>query len=214
MSRDVQVRICERLGVRFPRATRPVVHCRSERQAKFMLMAIEWRLKEYGLSIHPQKSGVVYCQSSTRGRPYPKTQFTFLGFTFRPRGAKNRKGELFTSFSPAASPQAIKEMMREMRSWNLPKQTSASLHELAERYNPVLRGWMNYYGCFYKTAIRRVYDQFDRKLAQWARRKYRGLARHKTRSFEWLAKAMGRQPRLFDHWLIFNAKTVRTMGAV
>jgi RNA-directed DNA polymerase len=191
-----------------------VVHCRSDRQAKFLLMAIEWRLKEYGLSIHPQKSSVVYCQSSRRGRSYPKTQFTFLGFTFRPRGAISPEGKLYTGFLPAASPQAIKEMMREMRSWKLPQQTSASLYELAERYNPVLRGWMNYYGCFYRTAIKRVFGQFDRKLAQWARRKYRGLARHKIRSFEWLAKAMGRQPRLFDHWLIFNAKTVRTMGAV
>lgn len=191
-----------------------VVHCRSDRQAKFMLMAIEWRLKEYGLSIHPQKSGVVYCQSSRRGRPYPKTQFTFLGFTFRPRSAKSPDGKLYTGFLPAASREAIKEMMRKMRSWKLPQQTSASLYELAERYNPVLRGWFNYYGCFYKTALQRVYDQFDRKLAQWARRKYRSLARHKMRSFEWLAKAMGRQPRLFDHWLIFNAKTVRTMGAV
>ena len=191
-----------------------VVHCRSEAQAKFMLAAIEQRLKACKLAIHPQKSGVVYCKSSTRQKNYPRTEFTFLGFTFRPRGAKNRQGQLYTGFLPAVSQEAIKGMLREMRSWELHKQTPVSLHELAERYNPVLRGWLNYYGRFYKSAMYRVFDCFDRRLVRWARRKYRKLTRYSMRSFDWLARIMGRQPRLFDHWLAFKGHVVRTMGAV
>jgi len=191
-----------------------VVHCRSEAQAKYLLAAIERRLKDYGLSIHPQKSGVVYCKHSRRRKDYPRIQFTFLGFTFRPRSARRRDGKIFTNFLPAVSRDALKGMMGEMRRWAMTRQTSVSLHELAKRYNPILRGWLGYYGRFYRSALRRVFDQFDRKLARWARRKYRKLQTHKRGSFQWLKRIMGRQPRLFDHWLIFHGHTVRTMGAV
>ena len=191
-----------------------VVHCRSEAQAKFMLAAIEQRLKVCKLEMHPAKSGVVYCKSRGRNQDYSRIQFTFLGFTFRPRSATNRAGQLYTSFRPAVSQGAIKEMLGKMRSWELHRKTSASLHELAERYNPVLRGWLNYYGSFYKSAMSRVLDHFDQRLVRWARRKYRKLERHQMRGYDWLARTMGRQPRLFDHWLIFKSHVVRTMGAV
>lgn len=191
-----------------------VVHCRSEAQAKYLLAAIKARLTECKLEMHPQKSGIVYCKSSKAKRDYPRIQFTFLGFTFRPRGVKGREDRLFTGFLPAASLEAIKRMLREIRSWDIPNQNSISLHELARRFNPVLRGWLNYYGRFYPQAIRVVFDQFDRKLARWARRKYQKMKHRKMCSFDWLVRFMRRQPRLFDHWLVLKSHKVRTMGAV
>jgi len=191
-----------------------VAHCRSESEAKALLVAIDGRLKECKLELHPEKSGVVYCKDDNRRKKYPQIQFTFLGYTFRPRRAWGRDGKAWTSFQPAVSASAIKRMNSQIREWKLPRQTSVSLNELARLYNPKLRGWLNYYGHFYQSAMRRVYDHFDRRLLRWARRKYRKLARHPRRSQRWLKKMVNRQPRLFIHWLTFGRVTVRTMGAV
>lgn len=191
-----------------------VAHCRSESEAKALLLAIEGRLKECKLEMHPEKSGVVYCKGSKRREDYPRIQFTFLGYTFRPRRAQDRSGEVFTSFQPAVSAAAIQRMMSQIREWRLPRQTSVGLNELARRYNATLSGWLNYYGLFYKSAMRRVYDHFDRRLLSWACRKYRKLAECPRRGRRWLQKMVHRQPRLFTHWLAFGKVTVRTMGAV
>jgi RNA-directed DNA polymerase len=191
-----------------------VVHCRSESEARALLAAIDGRLKECRLEMHPEKSGVVYCKDSRRRNDYPRIQFTFLGYTFRPRGAQAHNGEVWTGFMPAVSAMAIKRMRRTIRAWQLPRQTSVGLHELAKRYNTTMRGWLNYYGRFYKSAMRAVGDHFDRGLLAWARRKYRKFERHPRRVRRWLTKTVNRQPRLFIHWLALGRFTVRTMGAV
>lgn len=190
-----------------------VAHCRSEAEAKQLLAAIEERLKECKLELHPEKSGIVYCKDSNRRKDYPKTSFTFLGYEFRPRSAKRRDGKVWTSFLPAISASAMKRIRQAIREWNLPRQTSVSLNELAKRYNAQIRGWMNYYSHFYKSALCRLYDHLDRKLMQWAQRKYRKVT-GSTRAREWLKKVIGRQPRLFVYWLAYGKVAVRTMGAV
>ncbi|MGB9475575.1 MAG: group II intron reverse transcriptase/maturase [Candidatus Udaeobacter sp.] len=191
-----------------------LVHCQSESEAHEVLAEIEQRLKECGLRMHPTKSAVVCCKGSSRRGDYPRIEFTFLGFTFRPRSAKARSGKLFMSFLPAVSRDATKRMMREMRSWKLHWNTPLSLHALAERYNPILRGWLNYYGSFYRSAMRRVFDYFNQKLALWARRKYQKLRGRKARSLYWVGRIAKRQPRLFVHWLVFGGPAARAMGAV
>jgi RNA-directed DNA polymerase len=104
--------------------------------------------------------------------------------------------------------------MQTIRQWNLPRHTSISLNELAKRYNPQIRGWMNYYSHFYKSALHRLYDHIDQKLVRWAQSKYRKLAGKQARAREWLKKVVSRQPRLFVHWLAHRKVAVRTMGAV
>ena len=190
-----------------------VAHCRSEAEAEKLLAAIRERLKECKLEMHPEKSGIVYCKDSNRRKDYPKTSFTFLGYEFRPRSAKRRDGKVWTSFLPAISASAMKRIRQAIRDWNLPRQTSLSLNELAKRYNAQIRGWMNYYSHFYKSALCRLYDHLDRKLMQWAQRKYRKVT-GTTRAREWLKKVIGRQPRLFVHWLAYGKVAARTMGAV
>jgi group II intron reverse transcriptase/maturase len=191
-----------------------VVHCRSESEAQEVLAAIDERLRACKLRIHPLKSAVVYCKDSNRRQEYPRVQFTFLGFTFRPRSAKDRLGKRFTSFLPAVSREALRRMMRQMREWKVHRMTWTNLQDLALRYNPILRGWLNYYGSFYRNAMRWLFYQFDQKLARWARRKYKKLRLYRRRSFKWLAKVARRRPRMFDHWLVFGTLKGRTMGAV
>ena len=197
-----------------------VAHCRSESEAQALLTAIEQRLQECKLQMHPEKSGVVCCNIADRRGSYPRIQFTFLGYTFRPRRTKLPNGKAWTGFRhihfappssnwrckslqhspggldeaacasesapiaktglaprcwhpradpspdprlrvggakwicltgflPAVSAAAIQRINRTIREWHLPRQTSASLNELAMRYNATLRGWLNYYGRFY-----------------------------------------------------------------
>ena len=96
-----------------------IVHCRTEAEAQEVRAAIAARLKECGLELHPEKTKVVYCKDDDRRRTYPNEKFDFLGYTFRPRRSKNRKGKFFINFSPAVSDKAVKAIRVEIRSWNL-----------------------------------------------------------------------------------------------
>jgi group II intron reverse transcriptase/maturase len=183
-----------------------VVHCRTQEQAAEVMQAIALRLTECGLTMHPDKSKIVYCKDSNRTRAYPEVTFTFLGFTFRPRKAISRHGRNFTSFLPGAGEDALKRMRATVRGWRLPRQTPGTLAELAKQCNRTLRGWWNYYGAFYPTALRDISRYLDRKLERWAQRKHKTLQRHKRRSGEWLAKMKNAYPEMFEHWRAERAK--------
>lgn len=179
-----------------------VVHCRSLKQAEAVMQSIAARLEECGLTMHPEKSKIVYCKDSNRTESYPQAQFTFLGFTFRPREARSNRDRLFTSFLPGASDDALKRMRQTVRGWKLNRQSPAKLAELAQRYDPTIRGWWNYYGAFYRTAMHKLFQYIDQRLEQWARRKYKTLTGRKQRSAEWLSKMKDIFPQLFFHWRV------------
>ena len=177
-----------------------VVHCRSLSEARRVYQAIDERLTDCKLKMHPEKSKIVYCKDSNRRAGYARTEFTFLGFTFRPRSAVNRQGRRFTSFLPAVSAGALKRMRATVRDWKLSRRTPASLGNLATQLNPTLRGWLQYYGAFYPTELRKLWLYVDMRLARWARRKYKRLAGYRWRSRRWLSKVAQRSPGLFVHW--------------
>lgn len=180
-----------------------VVHCRTERQAQEVKQRLADRLREWGLELHPDKTRSVYCKDSNRGGDYPTMQFTFRGFTFRPRRAQNRAGELFTSFLPGASGPAQKRMRQQIAQWHLPRQTPGNLRAFAAQYGTILAGWWQYYGSFYPTEVWKVFRHFDLTLAWWARRKYKTLRGHKRRSRRWLAKVSRQESELFVHWRLW-----------
>lgn len=183
-----------------------VVHCSNQQQAEQVMRSIAERLAECGLTMHPDKSKIVYCADSNRTKSFPNVQFTFLGFTFRPRKAMSRQHRVFTSFLPGVSAEAKKRMRKTVRGWRIPRQTPATLAELAEQYNSVIRGWWSYYGTFYPTAMRELARHIDRKLEHWARRKYHTLSRHKRRSVDWLSAMKEWRPTLFHHWRFYETK--------
>ena len=119
MSGDVHVRFCERLGVKLPRATHPIVHCKSEQEAGAVLNAIRGRFEQCGLALHPTKTRIVYCKDDNRAGEYEHVSFDFLGYTFRPRRAKNRRGKMFVSFLPAMSAKAAKKVRHTIRQWRM-----------------------------------------------------------------------------------------------
>ena len=180
-----------------------VIHAKSLSQAEYVLEAVRERLGQCGLELHKEKTKIAYCQDSDRRGRYDNIQFDFLGYTFRPRRAKNRYGKPFVSFLPAVSNKAANAIRATIRSWRLgARRNNQSLEEIARFVNPFVRGWVNYYGRFYRSALTPVLRCLERSLAYWARRKYKRLRRHKRRAVHWFGRIARRDPQLFVHWQI------------
>ena len=177
-----------------------ICHCVSERQAKHLLNNIKSRLAQCRLELNVQKTKIVYCKDSNRKGSYVNESFDFLGFTFRPRLSRNRNGRYFVNFSPAASNKATKAIRQGIRSWNLHRRTDKSLEDFAHMFNPIIRGWINYYGSYCKSALYRTFWHLDRILSRWASRKYKRLRGRQRRAQQWLRGIRKRQPLLFAHW--------------
>jgi RNA-directed DNA polymerase len=191
-----------------------VVHCRSEKQARYVRDAIAARLAQVGLELHPDKTRIVYCKDADRRGSYESTKFTFLGYEFRPRLAKNKYGKSFVSFLPAVSTEAMKEMGREIRSWHMAKRSDKSLNDLARMFNSVVQGWINYYGRFYKSRLLYFLRRLNNHLVRWVCRKYKQRLRNRERrAMGWLAEIVRRSPRLFAHWRLGARPDGWAMGA-
>lgn len=177
-----------------------IVHCKSEKQAQSLKAVIERRLGECKLELHPEKTKIVYCKDDNRRGRYPHEKFDFLGYEFRPRGAKNRFGKCFVNFSPAIRPKAAKKVRDVIRSWKVHRMSDKSIEDISRIFNPVIRGWVTYYGSYYKTALYPLFDQLNCALRNWAMRKYKRLRGKKRRARYWLGRIARRQPYLFAHW--------------
>jgi RNA-directed DNA polymerase len=190
-----------------------IVHCRTEAEAQEVQRAIAVRMQECRLELHPDKTKIVYCKDDDRRGTYPNEQFDFLGYTFRPRRSKNWKGKFFINFSPAVADKAGKAMRAEMRSWQLHLRSDKSIEDLSRMFNPQVRGWLQYYGRYYRSALYPIMRQLDRSLARWAYRKYKKLRGHKRRAAHWIARISRRDPGLFAHWQM-GVRRGSTAGAV
>jgi RNA-directed DNA polymerase len=188
-------------SVRFCRyADDGVVHCKSLAQARLALRRIGERFRECGLELHPEKTRIVYCKDINRPESYPTIGFTFLGYTFRPRKAVDKYDRVYVNFTPAVSREALRAMRQTIRGWRLQLKCDKELDDLSKMFNPVLRGWMNYYGRFYPSALAPVWKHLNGFLVRWLRRKYRHLARHKTRAWRALGRLAQTSPAAFVHW--------------
>lgn len=180
-----------------------VVHCRSESRAIQVRDAIAERMRQVGLCLHPEKTRIVYCQDSNRKGSYEHTSFTFLGFTFRQREAQNRRGQYFSGFLPARSDVAQKKMNATVRSWKLHRNTTLTLDDLAQLINPIVRGWMQYYGAFYRSALNPLLERINSYLMRFLRRKLKRLRSKKKARWYW-RRLVTRRRGLFAHWAWVN----------
>ncbi|SRR5579883_129015 len=178
-----------------------IVHCQSERQAKLVLDSIRERFKQCGLELHPVKTQIVYCKDKCRPGKYEAVKFDFLGYTFQPRLAKDRWGRFFVSFLPAISNKAAKEIRATIRQWRIvTTRHNQKLEEIVRWLNPVVRGWMNYYGKYYRSKCVQVLHHLNKVLAAWARGKYKKLRQRERESMRWLRRIAQRDPKLFVLW--------------
>lgn len=178
-----------------------IVHCRNESQAQSVLEAIRQRLAECGLELHSEKTRIVYCKDANRKLRYDNVAFDFLGYTFQPRRARNRHGRNFVSFLPAISTKAATRIRQTVRTWRIAStRNNQSLEDLAKLIDPSVRGWMNYYGRYYRTKCIRVLQHINEVLARWVRWKYKRLRYRKTASIHWLGRLAERAPNLLVLW--------------
>lgn len=178
-----------------------LVHCRTEHEAQAIKAALDVRLLQCGLQLHPDKTKIVYCKDGQRKGKYPNTQFDFLGYTFRPRLVKNRKrNSMFVNFTPAVSKLALKLMRQTTRKSNFRNWTNLDLADIARLHNPVLRGWLGYYGRFCRSAMYPVLRHFNMTLVAWAMKKFKRLRGRKIRASCFLKDIAEKQPYLFVHW--------------
>ncbi len=180
-----------------------LVHCRNEQEAQDVKAALQARLAECRLEMHPTKTKIVYCKDGKRKGKYPNVKFDFLGYCFRARLVKkSQDSTLFCGFNPAVSPSALKSMRAKIRELGIRHRTELSLAEIAHRINPLLRGWINYYGRYAPSALIPLLRYVNQTLLAWAMRKFRRFKAHKTRASHFLQKLAQRSAQLLVHWRI------------
>lgn len=175
------------------------LNCVSIKQAKYIIKVLDKRFKAFGLELNLSKTRIVYCKDDDRNGNYENTSFDFLGYTFKPRSAKNKHGKMFRSFLPAMSDKAQKAIRKEIKSWKLQLKVDKTINDITEIYNSKIQGWINYYAHYYKSEIYGVLKYINRCLIKWVRRKYKKKNTRK-RAIDLLMKIARRDNCLFAHW--------------
>lgn len=178
-----------------------IIHCKNKVEADYIKEKLAQRFRECNLELNEEKTKIVYCKDKVRTEEYSIISFDFLGYSFRPRLSYSpSRREYFVNFSPAVSKESIKAMTCEMRRWRLNLRSSQSLEEFSKMYNSILRGWWQYYGLFYKSAMTRVFNHLNSMLVKWVKKKYKRFHRSKTQAAKWLTKVAKQKKGLFVHW--------------
>jgi RNA-directed DNA polymerase len=176
-----------------------VCHCQTENQAQALRLSIDHRFTAIGLTLHPEKTKIVYCKRVGRQAEYGNICFDFLGHTFRPRLVTCSDGKLRVYFLPAISQKAAKRIRDEINAWPWLAWTQKQIKDIIRYCQSRLRGWMAYYGRYGGYRMKHVLFHFDRKLSRWAKRKYKEI-----RSIAQAAKRVNafkaRNPGLLAHW--------------
>jgi RNA-directed DNA polymerase len=181
-----------------------VIHCKTEKQARYILARIEERLKECKLELNLEKTKIVYCKDDKRKycNEYKHYKFDFLGYTFRPRKCKSKEGVIFIGFVPAISDKACKKIKEELRKLRIRRWTRHNIQDIAVDLNDRLRGWINYYGKFYGSALQKIFKMFNQILLRWAMKRYKKLRGKWMKAWNWLSQIALENKELFAHWKI------------
>ena len=177
-----------------------VIHCRSKEEAEKLLAALENQMNEYSLTLHPEKTKVVYCKNYRRNEEHDQNSFTFLSYTFRPRPAKDKfdSNKLIVLFNGAISNAAKTSIRKAIRKVLNPQWTSGKLEAFAKVLNPKIRGWINYYGKFFKMRMIRMFNYLDSLIMRWIANKYKITSKAET--LEKFKRIKEEPPLMFYHW--------------
>lgn len=178
-----------------------LIHCHSQAQARQVMEEPRQRLQDRGLELHPDKTRIVYCKDDNRSGDYPVRKFDFPGYTFRGRSVRNARDQKnFVGFTPAVSNVSKKAMRGYLRASRMNKHLQGGLWEIARGYNPVLRGWLEYYGKYGRSEMKDVFTSFNKMLIKWLMRKYQRFRGHKTRASRYAESLCKYNKKLFVHW--------------
>jgi RNA-directed DNA polymerase len=176
-----------------------VVHCPTEGRARQVLAALEERMRQVGLELHPGKTRIVYCKDGNRRLPWGgPVSFDFLGYAFRCRSSQGKRGR-FAGFGPAVSDKAVRRMSETVASWHLRRRVNLTWEELAKWIGPVIRGWMSYYGRFNRVQLYPLLARINYHVGAWLRAKYRRLRPLKALQRAW-RRVTTQYPSALPHW--------------
>ena len=179
-----------------------IVHCRTEDEAKETLEKLKKRFNQCKLELHPTKTKIVYCKDKDRTKDYPVTEFDFLGYTFRSMFIKDKRGRLLFNFLPSVSKKSAKAFRDKIKAMELHKMSGSKIEMIAERINPMVRGWLNYFTRYCKSAVKYTIDCLNRRLVKWAMCKYKRFSGHRRNAENWLRQLAKREPNMFPHWTL------------
>jgi group II intron reverse transcriptase/maturase len=178
-----------------------IVHCNTEEESKEVLEAIRGRITNCELSLHPEKTKIVYCKTANRKKTFKTVKFDFLGFSFQPRPLmSSRTKKLFLSYDCAISRTKELKIAEELRKSMFHQWTGSTLEEIAKTFNPKLRGWYNYYGKFSPYKLNRVFGLFNWRLIKWAVKKYKSFKGSMRKAGNYIRSIAESFPYLFVHW--------------
>ena len=177
-----------------------IIHCKTQKQASYILSRVKERMQKCKLEVHPQKTQIAYCKNSKRQAEHPVVSFDFLGFTFQPRGSRNKDGEIFLSFGPAISRKVKKHITSTFKRWKIHRASNVELGDIARALEAKLRGWINYFGKFRQSELHRVFKSLNDRLVKWLMNKYKRY-RNRINAARARLKSLAHQYRnLFAHW--------------
>ena len=177
-----------------------IIHCKTEQEAMKILEALKERLAACRLELHLQKTKIIYCKDKGRTRNYPNTKFDFLGYSFKSMFIKDRLNRLQLNFLPSVSGKSAKSFRDKLKELKIHSMTGSKIEMLAELLNTMIRGWLNYFGKYNRSAVKYTMDCVNRRLVKWAMCKYKRLKNHRCRANEWLRELVKREPNMFSHW--------------
>lgn len=177
-----------------------VIHCSSKEEAEQLLVRLKERMLQYELELHPEKTKIVYCKNYQRNDKYDNNSFTFLSYSFQPRtirGKFGRKNRLVV-FNAAISQQAMTSIRTKLRSILRYRWSDKTLEWFAEKLNPKIRGWVNYYMKFNRYKTYNVFYYLNDVIQKWIANKYKIRGSRKVKAKYQLIQAAN--PEMFYHW--------------
>ena len=177
-----------------------VIHCRTKEEAFVIKKKLAARFAECKLELHPVKTRIVYCRDKDRTRNEELTEFDFLGYTFKAVYIMCKDGKVRYNFIASVSKTSSKSFRDKIKAMEVHKRTGCKIDIIAEILNPLIRGWMNYYGKFNPSAMKGTLQCIDRRLVKWAMCKYKNFRGKWGRAEKWLCTVRQREPKLFAHW--------------
>jgi len=180
-----------------------IIHCVSKTQAEQLLKSLQERMYSVGLELHPEKTKIVYCKDYRRKGIYPIVKFDFLGYSFQPRTTKSKKTKgLFLGFDCAISISSRKRIADKLGELEVQKLSFKSIVGIAQYLNPMIRGWINYYGKFRPSELHKIFRLLRNRLLRWARKRYKRYKTSLSKANKWLKRIRKQFPYLFYHWQV------------
>lgn len=178
-----------------------IIHCSSKAQAELILSEIHKRMHDVKLELHPTKTKIVRCSSYGKKDKHTEIAFDFLGYTFQPRSGVSRKSKkLFIGYDCAISKSSRKEIAEKIRKLKVSTLSFKSIVGVAQHLNPIIRGWVYYYGKFKMYELTKVFRLLSRRLVMWVRKRYKRYKTSIRKAYKWLHTVREQYPTLFYHW--------------